>query len=134
MSTYAVEVPHESYSIHRARPSDGSPSGGAWLFRFPNLAVNVYHDGMNVERIVPVGRRRTTIVYDYFGPAHADDGTSSALDAMVEMSNVVLDEDQAICEAVQRNLDAGVYRAGPMSPRHEAAVGWFQRRIAAAVG
>ncbi len=45
-------------------------------------------------------------------------------------SNVVLDEDQAICEAVQRNLDAGVYTSGRLSPRHEAAVAWFQRRVA----
>ena len=29
---------------------------------------------------------------------------------MVEMSNVTLDEDQAIAELVQRNLDAGIYR------------------------
>ena len=34
----------------------------------------------------------------------ADD---AEMERMVEMSNVVLDEDQAICEAVQRNLDAG---------------------------
>ena len=52
---------------------------------------------------------------------------------MVEMSNVVLDEDQAICEAVQRNLDAGRYVTGPLSPRHEGAVHWFQSRAAGAV-
>ena len=53
---------------------------------------------------------------------------------MVEMSNVVLDEDQTICEAVQRNLEAGHYVTGPLSPRHEGAVQWFQSRLAAAVG
>ena len=52
---------------------------------------------------------------------------------MVEMSNVVLDEDQAICEAVQRNLDSGRYVTGPLSPRHEGAVQWFQSRVARAV-
>jgi len=49
------------------------------------------------------------------------------------MSNEVLDEDQAMCEAVQRNLEAGVYRAGRLSPRHEGSVAWFQAKIAAAV-
>ena len=131
MSTYVVEVPDDSYCIHRADTTDGSPSGGAWLFRFPNLAVNVYADGMNVERIVPADRSRTHVVYDYYA---ADGVSGDALGAMVEMSNEVLDEDQAMCEAVQRNLDAGVYRTGRLSPRHEAAVGWFQARVAAAVG
>jgi choline monooxygenase len=126
MSTYRVDVPHRTYCIHRAETSAGSPSGGAWLFRYPNLAVNVYADGMNVERIVPDGPRRTRVVYDYFSAA-ADE---SAIDAMVEMSNVVLDEDQAICEAVQRNLDSGRYDTGPLSPRHEGAVAWFQARLA----
>ena len=42
-------------------------------------------------------------------------------------------EDIRICEAVQRNLDAGIYRTGPLSPRHEVAVGWFQDRLRSAV-
>lgn len=128
MSTYRVDVPHDSYCTHRADTAAGSPSGGAWLFRYPNLAINVYADGMNIERIIPDGPERTTVVYDYF----AADGHESEIDAMVEMSNVVLDEDQAICEAVQRNLDAGHYESGPLSDRHEAALAWFQRRIASA--
>ena len=129
MATYRVDVPHHSYCIHRAQTAAGSPAGGAWLFRYPNLAVNVYADGMNVERIVPDGTGRTRVIYDYF----AASGDDAEVERMVEMSNVVLDEDQAICEAVQRNLDAGHYVTGPLSPRHEAALHWFQGRIAAAV-
>ena len=129
MATYRVDVPHGTYCIHRADTPAGSPSGGAWLFRYPNLAVNVYADGMNVERIVPDGPARTRVVYDYF-TGSADD---TEVARMVELSNVVLDEDQAICEAVQRNLDAGVYTTGPLSPKHERAVHWFQSRLAAAV-
>jgi choline monooxygenase len=129
MATYRVDVPHETYCIHRADTPAGSPSGGTWLFRYPNLAVNVYTDGMNVERIVPDGPARTRVVYDYF-TGSADD---AEIERMVDLSNVVLDEDQAICEAVQRNLDAGVYATGPLSPKHEQAVDWFQSRLAAAV-
>ena len=129
MSTYRVDVPHNSYCIHRAETTAGSPAGGAWLFRYPNLAVNIYAGGMNVERIVPDGPRRTRVVYDYFAASTAD----TEVARMVEMSNVVLDEDQAICEAVQRNLDSGRYVTGPLSPRHEGAVHWFQSRVARAV-
>lgn len=127
MSTYRVEVPATDHCVHLCDTTEGSPSGGAWLFRYPNLAINVYADGMNVERIVPVDHRRTKVVYDYFAI------DPSRIESMVELSNVVLDEDQAICESVQRNLDAGVYRAGRLSPRHEGAVAWFQGRIRAEV-
>jgi choline monooxygenase len=129
MSTYRVEVPDNGYCAHTCDTTEGSPSGGAWLYRYPNLAVNVYADGMNVERIIPVSVNHTQVVYDYF----LADPNPESIDAMVEMSNVVLDEDQAICEMVQRNLDAGVYSRGRLSPKHEGAVAWFQRRIAEAV-
>lgn len=128
MSTYRVDVPDESYCIHRADTTDGSPSGGAWLFRFPNLAVNVYAEGMNIERIVPVDHATTHVVYDYFST------DLDRIDSMVEMSNVVLDEDQAMCEVVQRNLDSGIYDTGRLSPRHEHGVAWFQRLVSEAVG
>ena len=38
-------------------------------------------------------------------------------------------QDKQICEAVRRNLDAGIYRGGVLSPKHEASVAWFQDRI-----
>ena len=127
MSTYRVEVPDESYCIHKSDTTEGSPAGGAWLFRYPNLALNVYPDGMNVERIIPIGHETTHVVYDYFAIESGD------VDAMVELSNVVLDEDAAMCEAVQRNLNSGVYQAGRLSPRHEGSVEWFQRRLRSVV-
>ena len=39
----------------------------------------------------------------------------------------ILDEDRVICEAVQRNLESGVYDTGVLSPRHEQGVAAFQR-------
>lgn len=128
MATYRVDVPHESYCIHRSDTTDGSPAGGAWLFRYPNLAVNIYPDAMNVERIVPVSPTTCHVVYDYFARDPDD------VDAMVKLSNEVLDEDQAMCEAVQRNLQAGVYGLGRLSPRHEQSLSWFQGRITRALG
>ncbi|MEY3091417.1 MAG: hypothetical protein RIU67_200 [Actinomycetota bacterium] len=130
MKTYSVEVLDETCCIHRAGPIEGSTSAGVWLFRYPNLAINVYADGMNIERIVPLSSTRTAVVYDYF----AHDVSEEKMASMVEMSKVTLDEDQAIAELVQRNLDAGVYEAGPLSPRHENALAWFQGRIRQSTG
>ena len=125
MRTYRVEVPEDGYCHHTCDTTEGSPSGGAWLFRYPNLALNIYADGMNVERIIPVGETRTHVVYDYYSASSAE----SDIESMLTMSNVVLDEDQAMCEQVQRSLDSGAYVGGPLSPKHEIAVAWFQERL-----
>ena len=129
MSTYQVSIPEPSFCLHTCDTTQGSASGGAWLFRYPNLALNIYADGMNVERIIPLSYDRTMIIYDYFSV----DTSAESIARMVDLSNVVLDEDQLICEAVQRNLNSGVYEAGPLSPRHEIGLMWFQRKIAEAI-
>jgi len=80
---------------------------------------------MNLEQFVPMGPDVTRVAYRYF----SRDGT---LDEEVSrLSKLLLDEDAAICEAVQRNLDAGIYEQGLLSPRHEQGVALFQRRIRA---
>ncbi|MEK7252164.1 MAG: SRPBCC family protein [Actinomycetota bacterium] len=130
VSRYEVLVfPEDDYCLHTAPARDGSVNAGRWLFRYPNTALNVYRTGMNLERIFPDGPDRTLIVYDYFF-ADADDPANADT---LKVSEVTLDQDQAICEAVQRNLDSGVYQTGPLSPKHESAVGWFQDRLRSAV-
>ncbi len=62
---YQVKV-HDHYCVHSAPARDGAIYAGKWLWRYPNLALNLYPDGMTVERFVPTGPRSTQIVYDYF--------------------------------------------------------------------
>ena len=129
---YRVEV-GDRYCSHTAPARDGSLTSGKWLWRFPNLAINLYPDGMNVERFLPLGPRRTRIVYDYFfrdlSPA-----AQAENDEVVRLSLEVLDEDRGICEAVQANLESGVYDSGRLSPRHEQGVGYLQSLVREAVG
>ena len=123
MATYRVEVRDEDrYCIHSSKTRTGTLSAGRWLFRWPNLALNLYPDGMNVERILPNGPERTTIVYTYW---FCEPGSAGAKESE-RLSMLLMDEDKAMCEEVQRNLDAGVYDAGVLSPRHEAGVAQFQ--------
>ncbi len=123
MATYRVDVREpDGYCIHSARTRNGALSAGRWLFRFPNLALNLYPDGMNVERILPVGADRTRIVYTYY---FCEPGTPAAKESE-RLSMLLMDEDKAMCEQVQRNLDAGVYDRGRLSPRHEQGVAQFQ--------
>jgi choline monooxygenase len=113
----------DDWCLHRAPARDGTVLDGRWLWRWPNLALNVYTDSMNLEQFVPTGPSSTRIVYSYF----SRDGT---LDEEVSrVSKSLLAEDAAICEAVQRNLDAGVYDRGVLSDKHEQGVALFQRLV-----
>lgn len=123
---YRVEV-HDRWCLQSAPARDGVPMVGKWLWRFPNLALNVYPDGMNVERFVPLGPHRTRVAYTYFFADGVDDADAIAT------SRLLLEEDAAICEAVQRRLEAGVYEHGRLSPTHEQGVAAFQAWVREAV-
>jgi choline monooxygenase len=121
-SRYEVEV-EDSVAFHRAPPSDGAPVAGLWALLWPVLAVNVYTNGVMMERICPVGHAQTRLDYLYF---FAEGTSPLEITKAVASSEITTDEDVMITEAVQRNLDAGVYETGRLSPRHEGAVAWFQ--------
>ncbi len=96
---------------------------GLWAWLFPNVAFNVYGEGLSVERMVPVSPSEMRIEYLFLFADGADP------EAALAMCAEVTDEDRRICEAVQRNLEAGVYDRGRLSPRHEAGVFYFQSRL-----
>jgi choline monooxygenase len=127
---YQVDVDEQfRWVLHSAPARDGALNLGRWLWRWPNLAVNLYADGMNVETYDPLGPARTRVRYSF---AFADPGSAANAETM-RLSGTTLAEDAAICEAVQRNLDSGVYETGVLSPRHEGGVAAFQRWLADAI-
>jgi choline monooxygenase len=124
---YRVDV-HDHYCVHSAPARDGAIYAGTWLWRYPNLALNLYPDGMTIERIVATGPRSTRIVYDYFFADVSSDAAVANAEK-VRISGDVVDEDRRICEAVQRNLESGAYDTGRLSPRHENGVHAFQQWV-----
>ena len=121
---YSVEM-RGCVSVHSAPPTGGGATDGLWAWVWPDLGVNVYKHGVMMERMTAIGHDKTRLDYLYFyDPAHIDE-----LDWMLKMSDQVTLEDKDICEQVQRNLNAGVYHAGVLSPKHEGGVAWFQARI-----
>ena len=59
--------------------------------------------------------------------------TDEELTATINSSNTILDEDRVICEAVQRNMESGLYKGGLLSPRHESGVAFVQSQVLAAL-
>jgi choline monooxygenase len=129
VADYRVEIEGDLI-FHHAPARDRSVYGGVWAWLWPNLAINVYRHGYMVERMTAVGPAETRLDYFYF----FETARTAELEAMFEVSDRVTAQDLQVCEEVQRNLEAGIYRGGVLSPKHEAGVAWFQDRIAGAHG
>jgi len=102
---------------------------GLWAWAWPNIGFNVYGSGVMFERMAPLGHDRTRLDYIYLtlkGEAVSDE--------TMAMFDMVLAEDLWVVERVQENLDAGIYQAGRLSSRHEAAVAAFQAFYRQAMG
>src|SRR4051794_13987595 len=98
---YVVEVHEDGRWVEQSAPArDGSVVSGRWLWRWPNLALNLYPDGIAVERYEPVTAAETTLRYSYA----LRPGASAEDSEVVQLSGEVTAEDITICEAVQRNL------------------------------
>jgi len=125
---YTVEVVPPAM-IHWAPPRDGAPMSGLWAWLWPCLGINVYKDGLMMERMWPLGHDRTVLDYLFFFP---EDLAPADRERPMQSSGVITAEDVRITEAVQRNLDAGIYSTGRLSPRHEMGVAWFQSQVLSA--
>jgi choline monooxygenase len=136
---YRVDL-GDRYCRHSAPPRAGQPpaaispllppGNGRWLFRWPNLALNIYGDAMNIEVIVPTGPQTCTVLYNHF---FVDPDAADVAD-VIALADTVMAQDQRMVETVQRNLASGSYRAGRLSPRHENGVVQFQDLVRAADG
>jgi choline monooxygenase len=97
---------------------------GLWMYLQPTLAINYYGSGVNFERMVPTGPHSTEIRYTFLFQKGAD---PAVVKESLETSYVVTQEDVEICEGVQRSFDSRAYSSpGPLSPRHENGIAYFQ--------
>ena len=79
-----------------------------------------------MERSLPTSLTTTRLDYLYLFPENVEHGV---MERTLKASEVTTSEDKAICEAVQGNLDAGIFDTGCLSPKHEQGVAWFQDEI-----
>ncbi|MEM9045371.1 MAG: aromatic ring-hydroxylating dioxygenase subunit alpha [Pseudomonadota bacterium] len=109
-----------------APPRDGLFYRGKWLWMWPNWTLSLFDGGMNTSRINPVGNRKTKLIYNFY---FADRVDPTARAKTIVDNLAVVREDFEVCLATQQNYESGGYRAGPLSPRHEQGVAYFQQRL-----
>ncbi len=103
---------------------------GLWFYRFPGFQGVVGETGFKAERIEPLGADRLrSSSWQWFRTLPE----SERSDAFA-WSQQIVREDLAVCEGVQRNMAAGAYRGGVLSPDQERHTARFQSLVREAVG
>lgn len=125
---YRVDV-EGRIALHHAPPrAKDAVYEGLWAWAWPNIGLNIYNEGLMIERMSPIGHAQTRLDYLYLTPNGAPPSAET-----FAMSDSVTAEDKWITERVQENLNAGVYETGRLSPKHEIAVAAFQAWVADAL-
>ena len=113
-SNYSVILGDDRrWNVH-VMPPRGDSVFGMFGWLYPSFAFNVVPGGWAVERWLPRGHNEIDLYFEYFFEPGAPD-----LERIHAMNETVAEEDVRICEAVQRNLESGVYAEGLLSPKWE---------------
>ena len=119
------------------RPMPGLDEADArswrYAFIYPNTAIDLYPDQVNVWQIRPAGTALTRDVWACF--RHEKSGLMARMVQRInnKLNTEVLDEDIDLVRRVQTGIATTGYKPGPLSAR-EVAVGWFADHIRADLG
>ena len=113
-SNYSVILGDDRRWNVNVMPPRGDSVFGMFGWLYPSFAFNVVQGGWAVERWLPRGHNEIDLFFEYFFEPGAP-----ALERIHAMNETVAEEDVRICEAVQRNLESGVYAEGLLSPKWE---------------
>jgi choline monooxygenase len=86
---------------------------------------------MNTSRINPLDHRRTELIYNFY---FADPTREAEIEDTIARNLAVVREDFEICIETHKNYATEAYSAGPLSPRHEAGVAYFQDKLKESLG
>src|SRR5215813_4003311 len=99
-----------------------------YLWIYPNFMINAYEGVMDTNLVLPLAVDKCAVVFDYY---FSDVGAKALKknQASVKVSEKVQEEDEAICDSVQRGLASRAYVAGRLSVRREAGEHLFHRLL-----
>lgn len=120
---YRVQM-QGAVALYDAAEGDVAPGLRAWVW--PNFAFSLDRGVLLLETIRPTSCDRTEVQHLFLHEPEDPSGDAAILNA-----EHITEEDAWMCEQVQQNLRAGIYRSGVISSEHEAAVAWFQAQVQA---
>jgi choline monooxygenase len=110
--------------------ADESFNNGCYLALFPNTAVSCFAGFAATFRLTPTGPSTTVVEREYlWHPSVAPERRAADLAATRE----VVEQDLAICTALQGTYDAGLSADGVLSTEHESGVAHIHQLLLAAL-
>jgi choline monooxygenase len=99
-----------------------------YLWVYPNFMINAYAGVMDTNVVLPLGVDKCAVIFDYYF-ADVSEAARAGNYGSIQVSEKVQDEDEAICDSVQRGLGSRAYVAGRLSVRREAGEHLFHRLL-----
>jgi len=99
-----------------------------YLWIYPNFMLNAYEGVMDTNLVMPLAVDKCAVVFDYYF-SDVSKKAAKKNQASIKVSEKVQEEDEAICDAVQRGLASRAYVAGRLSVRREAGEHLFHRLL-----
>jgi choline monooxygenase len=99
-----------------------------YLWIYPNFMINAYEGVMDTNLVLPLAVDKCAVVFDYYF-ADISENAAARNGESIRVSEIVQDEDMAICDSVQRGLASRAYVAGRLSVRREAGEHLFHRLL-----
>ncbi|KAF4549551.1 Hypothetical protein D9617_21g097720 [Elsinoe fawcettii] len=125
LESYDVH-PKASHIDHDAATTDAQREAGmtvASTYYYPNASTTVNPHFIMIQRFVPSGPTKSHIGYQVFRNKNSSDEDFQTVDAMYKR---VMSEDKVLCNAAQKNLNAGIFINGEMHPKMEKGPLYFQ--------
>ncbi|KAL1869329.1 hypothetical protein Daus18300_005541 [Diaporthe australafricana] len=132
LEAYNVET-KRGYIIHNVATKPEQRDQGlvvAPTYHFPNVSSNVTPNFFFIQRFIPHSASRSTMSYQVF---RNKDATEESFQLVNQMYKRIMSEDKVLCDAAQRNVNAGVFVNGEMHPRMEKGPLFFQNLCREAV-
>jgi len=128
-------------ALHRFRPRERGWAGvagtmaeesfnnGVYIACFPNMMLSMFVGFAATFRLEPLTARTTRVTRDYLW---APSVTPLRREQDYMATRQVVEQDLAICEALQRTYDAGLSAEGVLSTDHEASIAHLHELLARA--
>ncbi|KAL3694794.1 hypothetical protein R1sor_008445 [Riccia sorocarpa] len=95
-----------------------------YAFVYPNFMINRYGPWMDTNLILPISATQCQVIIDWFlEPSLSND--EALVKSSIDASDVVQQEDIALCESVQEGLQSPAYDVGRYAPKVEYAMHHF---------
>ncbi|KAL4969946.1 aromatic ring-hydroxylating oxygenase subunit alpha [Aspergillus stella-maris] len=126
LSKYWVETKAGHIQHYNTDHADAKGMGIISTFYFPNASMTVSPHFFYLMRCVPLSPSKTHMQYEVYRQNEASDEAFHKIDSIFKQ---VLKEDKDLCNAAQRNLNAGVYVNGKLHPQDEKGPLFFQQSV-----